>query len=168
MSIYKGGGDHRVEELNDRIASRSFPPCQVAPKKTSVDHFAFASVPTRGTLFPAVLQRNGDGDGDGDGDGKDACSFASKVDAEMNLRNQFFGLQRGGVDQSCYVPPSSSDLYCHHYSFKWQTPAPAPAPDDGVLGEIVVKSAPEPSSALTASCALRLLHNHTRTQLRNL
>ena len=161
--MLNGGGGDRVEELNDRIASRSFPSCTVAPKRTSVDHFTFASVPTRGTLFPAVLQRRRAIDGD---DAADGSSFASKVDVEMNLRNQYFALQRGVVDQSCYVPPSSSDMYTSS-SFRG-------APVPGILGEI---SSPSSSSgsATSGSAASSSspppspvrLHNHTRTQLRN-
>jgi hypothetical protein len=37
------------------------------------------------------------------------CGFASNVDKESTLRNQFFALQK--ADQSRYIPDSTSDLY---------------------------------------------------------
>ena len=37
------------------------------------------------------------------------CGFASNVDKESTLRNQFFALQKG--DRSRYIPDSTSDLY---------------------------------------------------------
>ena len=39
----------------------------------------------------------------------DFCGFASNVDHESTLRNQFFALQKS--DQANWVPSSNSDLY---------------------------------------------------------
>ncbi len=36
--------------------------------------------------------------------------FASNVNQESILRNQFFALQRG-ANQACYIPPKNSDMY---------------------------------------------------------
>lgn len=43
------------------------------------------------------------------------CGFASNVDRESTLRNQFFALQK--ADQRSYVPSSTSDLYENKINF---------------------------------------------------
>jgi hypothetical protein len=43
------------------------------------------------------------------------CGFASNIDSESTLRNQFFALQK--ADQKVYVPPSTSDLYVNNINF---------------------------------------------------
>ena len=43
------------------------------------------------------------------------CGFASNVDAESTLRNQFFALQK--ADQASWVPSSSSNLYENPINF---------------------------------------------------
>lgn len=68
--------------------------------------------------------------------------FAAKIDLEMDLRNQYFGLQRG-AEQRYYVPPSGSEMFF-----------------GGVgLGASTASSPPSP--------AFSTIHTHTRTELRN-
>ena len=43
------------------------------------------------------------------------CGFATNVDKESTLRNQFFALQK--ADQVAYLPNSSSDLYENNITF---------------------------------------------------
>ncbi len=43
------------------------------------------------------------------------CGFASNIDRESTLRNQFFALQK--ADQKEYIPSSTSDLYTHNINF---------------------------------------------------
>jgi hypothetical protein len=43
------------------------------------------------------------------------CGFASNVDRESTLRNQFFAIQK--ADQRAYVPSSTSDLYENKINF---------------------------------------------------
>ena len=43
------------------------------------------------------------------------CGFASNIDRESTLRNQFFALQK--ADQKAYIPPSTSDLYENKINF---------------------------------------------------
>jgi hypothetical protein len=42
--------------------------------------------------------------------------FATNIDNESTLRNQFFAIQ--AADQSKYIPPSSSDLYQSYINFQ--------------------------------------------------
>ncbi len=44
------------------------------------------------------------------------CGFATNVDKESTLRNQFFALQ--AADQAKYIPPSTSDLYMNPINFQ--------------------------------------------------
>ena len=43
------------------------------------------------------------------------CGFASNIDRESTLRNQFFALQK--ADQKTYIPASTSDLYENKINF---------------------------------------------------
>ena len=43
------------------------------------------------------------------------CGFASNVDSESTLRNQFFALQKS--DQAQWFPSTNSDLYKHEVNF---------------------------------------------------
>lgn len=44
------------------------------------------------------------------------CGFATNIDKESTLRNQFFALQ--SADQAKYIPPSNSDLYMNSINFQ--------------------------------------------------
>tara|TARA_B110000977_G_scaffold200004_1_gene289106 strand:+ start:1114 stop:1623 length:510 start_codon:yes stop_codon:yes gene_type:complete len=86
--------------------------------------------------------------------------FATNVDKESTLRNQFFALQAG--DQAKYVPPSTSDLYINTIDF--QT-----VPDNLEKSMLFRQDEfadfnPNPSAMIGNS----LFNNSTRVQLKNI
>ena len=123
--------DHRVEELNARIGNRLFPSSSISGGGVNPRLFRPVPLQTKYELFPIIMKRGDDSvlvgaaaaDIDatnrvtyslasGSPDIRNPPDFASKIDTETKLRNQYFALQRGGVaDQSTYIPNSHSDLY---------------------------------------------------------
>jgi hypothetical protein len=103
----------RVDELNERMVQRFVPNEIISPQL-----FRHIPAQTRCVLFPISLNNN-----DNDSSAKyeaQTCfapnihkppDFAKNIDVEMNLRNQYFAIQRGCVNQSVYVPSSMCDLY---------------------------------------------------------
>jgi len=86
--------------------------------------------------------------------------FATNIDNESTLRNQFFALQ--AADQAKYIPPSTSDLYINPINF--QT-----VPQD--LEETLLFRQSEfadfnPNPSVTIGN--RIFNNATRVQLKNL
>lgn len=110
-------GNERTEELNNRISQRNIPsnPLQsqfdARPVSTKyammpiVDRRTIPTVPiivrepynVATTFNPGTAQAPWNG-------------FASNINEESKLRNQFFALQRG-ANQAVYIPPSNSDMY---------------------------------------------------------
>lgn len=112
----------RTEELNNAIYDRSF------PSNNLTMNFSFRPVNTKYTLMPTINKElksdvpiNNYGVFDMSstfypGTRKPHyCGFATNVDKESSLRNQFFALQK--ADQAVYVPPSNSDLYENNINF---------------------------------------------------
>lgn len=111
------GQQQRVDELNERIASRHFPDNALQP------NFDPRPMTTRSMLFPMIDQRRPVKEPIQQIDRHDLASnfspatrkgpfttYLANVNTESILRNQTFALQRG-ADQAVYVPSSSSDLY---------------------------------------------------------
>ena len=110
-------GSQRTEELNERIAYRNLPsgPLQaqfdIRPTSTKyafMPIFDRRAIPTVSiqTLPPysnAVTFSPGNG-------GAPWSGFATNINEESRLRNQFYALQRG-AEQSNYIPPKNSDMY---------------------------------------------------------
>jgi hypothetical protein len=112
------GQNDRVDELNDRISARGVSdyalPSNFDPRPTQ----------TRFTMFPALdsrrpvntqIESNYDYAAETNftppiGGRGPVSGFLNHVDAESNLRNQFFALQKG-AGQGVYIPSSKSDLY---------------------------------------------------------
>jgi len=112
------GQNARVEDLNNRINSRNtsdyalppnFDPRPVQsrfemfpalnsrrPTKVSIESNYDYSLETNFT--PPLMARG------------PVSGFLNHVDAESNLRNQYFALQKG-AGQGVYIPSSKSDLY---------------------------------------------------------
>jgi len=108
--------------INNSIANRNFPSNSLAmnfsfrPVNTkytlmpTYNHPIEASVPiinsevydVSSTFFPGTRKPH-------------FCGFATNVDKESTLRNQFFALQK--ADQVAYLPNSSSDLYENNITF---------------------------------------------------
>lgn len=108
--------ESRVEELSRRIAARNIPSSTLQPA------FSIRPVSTKYTIMPIFDQRTkatvpiverpvynieqtfNPGTAQAPWSG-----FASRINDESRLRNQFFALQK--CQQSVYVPSSNSDLY---------------------------------------------------------
>ena len=106
----------RTQELNERIAQRNIPSAHLEP---NID---FRPVMTKYSILPVVDQKAPSsvnilryptysphsvynvGNNSAPWSG-----FASSINTESTLRNQFFALQK--CDQSAYIPSSDSDLY---------------------------------------------------------
>ena len=110
-------GSQRTEELNNRISNRNLPSntlqAQFDVRPTSTK-YAFmpifdrraiptVSIETQPTYNIANTFNPGNAQAPWSG-------FASNINDESRLRNQFFALQRG-AGQSCYIPSKSSDMY---------------------------------------------------------
>jgi len=110
-------GNQRTEELNQRMAHRNMPSNQLQPqfdirpisskyaKMPIVDRHELSNTPIQAmpaydiaTMFnPGTAQAPWAG-------------FASNINNESRLRNQFFALQKG-AGQGTYIPSKNSDLY---------------------------------------------------------
>ena len=110
-------GSQRTEELNQRIAFRNVPSGQLQPqydmrsqstkyaKLAIVDRREDHSVPIQVVPTYDIAQTFNPGNAQGPWSG-----FATNINNESRLRNQFFALQKG-AGQSCYIPSNESDLY---------------------------------------------------------
>lgn len=83
--------------------------------------------------------------------------FASNINTESSLRNQFFALQ--DCDQAKYVPSTNSDLY---KATVVSQPMPQPFPN------LFKKEDFDPFQPNTCGIANQLFHNHTHQQLKDL
>ena len=83
--------------------------------------------------------------------------FASNINTESSLRNQFFALQ--DCDQAKYVPSTMSDLYQVQVVSQ---PMPNPHP------LLLRKEDFDPFQPNTCGIAKQLFHNHTHQQLKDL
>ena len=112
------GQNERVENLNTRINSRNTSDYALPP------NFNPSPVQSRFTMFPALnsrrpvatkIESNYDYAAETNftppvGGRGPVSGFLNHVDAESNLRNQYFALQKG-AGQGVYIPSSKSDLY---------------------------------------------------------
>jgi hypothetical protein len=83
--------------------------------------------------------------------------FASNINTESTLRNQFFALQ--DCDQGKYIPSTNSDLY---QAKVVSQPMPQPHPD------LFRKQDFEPFQPNNHGIAKQLFHNHTHQQIKDL
>lgn len=118
--VYEGvqyGQFDRTGELNDRIGSRQFPDSQMQPNidfrpvATKYSHFPIidrktpSTIPLDSYLDHVTELHFNPGNSRGP-----VYGYINNVDKEMQLRNQFFALQKGG-NRGTYIPSSTSDLY---------------------------------------------------------
>ena len=152
----------RTEALNRRLYSRNIPSNPLQPQ------FSMRPVPTKYTLMPLVDERKpstvpinryptyhpsqvfNPGTAQAPWSG-----YATEVNKESTLRNQFFALQK--CNQKEYVPGSTSELY--HST--------VPYSDDGlqVYPDLFVIEAFPPFDPNTLNIGHKTLHNFTRNQL---
>jgi hypothetical protein len=153
----------RVEELNDRYASRHFPDRELQP------NFSPRPVPTKYALFPVIERRtpatepvremsrhsvaNNFNPATRNGP---VSSYLANVDTETILRNQTVAIQRG-AEQGVYVPASNSDLYNVHAVGRAETQTHPLLFD---------RQQYTTTPVMTPGIGLDRMYNHTRTQLR--
>ena len=155
----------RTEELNDRLLSRNVP-----------------SEPLRPTLFPRAQQTKFTVLGKEQPERKETCppinrypnyspskifnpgnaegpwyGYASNINDESSLRNQFFALQADG--DGSYIPSSDSDLYQNTIVSK-QIAQPFP--------NLFKKEEFSPFHPNSCGVAKQLFHNHTQQQIKDL
>lgn len=107
--------NERVEELNNRISIRNIPSSILQPQ------FSLRPVSTKYAILPIVdrravakeplvqMPRYNVKQTFNPGTAAPWSGFASSVNDESRLRNQFFAVQK--CEQSEYIPSSNSDLY---------------------------------------------------------
>jgi hypothetical protein len=88
------------------------------------------------------------------------CGFASNVDKESTLRNQFFALQK--ADQARYIPDSTSDLYENNIE---ELPQKVNLADSLLFDETKFSDF---NPNLSNSIGNELFYNSTRVQLKDL
>jgi len=90
------------------------------------------------------------------------AGYASNVEIEMALRNQYFALQSG--DKQEYVPTANSDLYKVSVVSKERDPQPYPL----LFMRPHFDQSPHPNVRDMPTIGADRFNNNTRTQLRNL
>ena len=163
------GQNERVDELNDRMASRHFPDSPLQP------NFDPRPVPTKYAHFPIINRRtplkepvipyldyNSSINFNPGTQNAPSSGYFNNVEVENRLRNQYFALQRG-AEQDVYVPSSNSDLYRIVVPSGSQRD-PQPFPD--LFGRAQFDPSPNPNVA-NSQIGKDTFFNHTRTQLRN-
>ena len=159
-------GNQRTEELNERISYRNMPSSQLQPqfdirplsskyaKMPIVDRHVNHTVPINviptydieTTFNPGTAQAPWSG-------------FATNINNESRLRNQFFALQNGG-GQSCYIPANNSELY--------NPPIQAATPDQQPFPGLFMKQPFEEFNGCPKGLGLSFFENCTRQQIKEL
>ena len=159
-------GSQRTEELNNRLSQRNLPsnPLQaqfdIRPTSTkysfmpifdrrAVPTVSIQTLPTYdvGTTFnPGTAQAPWSG-------------FATNIDGESRLRNQFFALQRG-AGQACYIPSKNSDMYETKIMPRQELVQPYPS--------LFEKSQFEEFNPCPKECGINFFDNCTRQQLKDI
>jgi len=170
MSVYRPTqGDRRTEELNKRVYARNVPSAelqaQFSPRPVNTK-YGFLPIldqrmPSQTAIQVQPLYNVGAVFNPGTGEGP-WSGYASHVNDESKLRNQFYGLQTSA--QAAYIPSSKSDMY--------QTPAFSSAeaasrdqPFPGLFATLpATQFNPNPNPAIVGT---RLFDNCTRQQIKD-
>lgn len=159
-------GSQRTEELNQRISLRNVPSSQLQAqfdirpisskyaKMPIVDRHenhseAIRVVPTydiEATFNPGNAQGPWSG-------------FATNINNESRLRNQFFALQKG-AGQSCYIPYKQSDLYVHR-------PIPQ-TPSEQMFPDLFAQPIFDEFNPCPTDLGVKFFENCTRQQIKEL
>jgi len=163
------GQFERVDEVNDRIASRQFPDSPLQP------NFDPRPVPTKYSHFPVINRRtplkepvipyldyNLQQNFNPGSQRAPPSGYMNSIDIENRLRNQHFALQHGN-EQGIYVPSSNSDLYRITIPLGSQQ---EPQPHPSLFEQPNLDQMPNPN-IINSGIGKDVLYNHTRTQLRN-
>jgi hypothetical protein len=167
------GQFQRTDELNARIGSRHFPDAPLAP------NINFRPVPTKYVHFPTVDKRkpttqpvvlytdyNTETNFNPGSAMAPVLGYINNVDKEMQLRNQFFALQRGG-DKGTYIPSRNSDLYTPTITGNREQYEMTGGTHTLLFTPPEMNTSIHPNVAHSAIGKDRFF-NHTRTQLRNI
>ena len=159
------GQHERVDELNDRIYSRSFSDIPLAP------NFDPRPVPTKYSLFPIVNRRTEPSvkiqpaithqvelNFNPATHNAPPAGYFNNIDVETTLRNQTVALQHG-AGQGVYIPSTQSDLYKVSVP---SGPPGAPQPHPDLFSRETYQTAILENNRIGAD----RFHNYTRTQLR--
>jgi hypothetical protein len=110
-------GSERTEELNSRISFRNLPSSTLQAQfdiRPTSTKYAFMPIFDRRAIPTVSIETQPTydvGETFNPGTAQAPWSgFATNIDGESRLRNQFFALQRG-AGQSCYIPSKNSDMY---------------------------------------------------------
>ena len=165
------GQFERTGELNDRISSRHFPDIQL---QANID---FRPVPTKYSHFPIIdrrttaivpinhyLDHNVEFNFNPGNDRGPVYGYFNHVDTEMQLRNQYFALQKSG-NKGAFIPSTTSDLY-HSTMYT----LPGQYENSGGTHTLLFISpdlnAPLHPNVANNNIGKDRFFNHTRTQLR--
>jgi hypothetical protein len=161
------GQYNRLNELNERIASRQFSDKPLQP------NYDPRPIPTKYSLFPIIERRKKEPEtplvnyldyssesnfapvsGKATVDG-----FLRNINTESSLRNQYFALQKS--DQAVYVPCSSSDLYSYSAVGRQENQT-----HPSLFQQQSFDSRPNPN--INPAIGSDIFNNNTRIQLRGL
>lgn len=162
-------GQHaRVDELNDRIASRQFPDQPLQP------NFGFRPVQTKYSHFPIIDRRapvktsiqrapeyNTASHFSPATSNGPVTTYLANVNLESVLQNRHVALQHG-AEQGVYVPSSKSDLY------GFSAVGRVESLDERALLFERPKGFQTKVSEIASLVGKDSFHNNTRTQLRGL
>lgn len=163
--VYYCGND-RLNELNNRISERNIPSEPLQPQ------LSMRAVPTKYTTMPILDQRANPNTQLNQyttfntmttfnpGTSAPWSGYATNINTESLLHNQFFALQK--CDQSEYIPSSTSDLY-NAFSSGSEQSVEQPYPNLFVPPVIYTKFNPN-----TCNIGNNLFDNFTRQQIKNL
>jgi hypothetical protein len=161
-------GSQRTEELNNRLSERNLPsnPLQaqfdirpLSTKYACMPIFDRRAIPTvsietlpaydiGATFNPGNAQAPWAG-------------FATNIDGESRLRNQFFALQRG-AGQSTYIPSKNSDMYESRIFPANQQHVEQPFP------ALFEKNRFDAFNPCPKDCGINFFDNFTRQQLKDI
>ena len=165
----------RTEALNERLYMRNVPSRQLQPNfsmrpvstkydcMSIMDRRASSKIPIieeptydiRTTFNPGNAEAPWSG-------------FATNVNEESKLRNQFFALQN--CEQANYVPSTTSDMYTVKVSGREEKCVFPNLVESGsnALGSIYVDPKLAPFNPNTCNIGKKLYNNHTRQQIMNI
>jgi hypothetical protein len=161
-----GQGSFLTEELNGRISDRNIPSNQlqaqydIRPLSTKYAMMPIfdrrpiptVSIQTMPTYNIETTFNPGNSQGPWSG-------FATNINDESRLRNQFFALQRGAA-QSCYIPSKDSDMYETRVSANKQEKQPFPL--------LFEKSKFAPFNPCPKDNGINFFENCTRQQIKQI
>ena len=161
-------GSYRTEELNSRISDRNVPSAPLQPQ------FGIRPLSTKYAMMPIfdrrpiptvsieVLPTYNISNTFNPGNAQAAApwsGFASNINDESRLRNQFFALQRG-AGQSTYIPSRYSNMYEVHVPANDKLLQPYP--------NLFEKQQFEEFNPCPRESGINLFNNYTRQQLKEM